>query len=189
MCVCQHISFLQCLLDHNRDEFGINISGLLLSRTTLQQNLVSNDIMEQSERFPFGLKIPKGPSKRLHVKKFESNQLNWTTVLYLLYISHRPRHPIWYESCLSGIQPFWLVVFNARHIFSFLPTLVCQAVSFVLNLRFLTNVVEERGEKKNVNAVWGVSDEMIDAFVEEAPESCHCDGLGCCFHCSSQWRP
>lgn len=31
-----------------------------------------------------------------------------------------------------------------------------------------------------------VSDEMIDAFVEEAPESCHCDGLGCCFQCSSQ---
>lgn len=26
-----------------------------------------------------------------------------------------------------------------------------------------------------------VSDEVIDAFVEEAPESCHCDGLGCCF--------
>lgn len=26
-----------------------------------------------------------------------------------------------------------------------------------------------------------VSDEMMDAFVEEAPESCHYDGLGCCF--------
>lgn len=35
--------------------------------------------------------------------------------------------------------------------------------------------------KKNVNVVRDVSDEMIDAFAEKAPESCHCDGLGCCF--------